>query len=110
MRIPTRPIWKRNDRSVVAPRFVCSLPPDSMRLSSNMACFSVPILPLLMLDTGQRVFAPKIVYCWRDAARIGDNPIPLRFYEHGIEIGGVVPFQNWPWRREKRNPQGAVPA
>src|SRR5581483_4987154 len=35
-RIPMRTTWMRNDTVVVTPRFDLSLPPDSMRLSSNI--------------------------------------------------------------------------
>src|SRR5208283_934045 len=37
-RTPINKICSTNEMAVVAPRFVLSLPPDSTRLSSNMAC------------------------------------------------------------------------
>src|SRR6201997_5823429 len=51
-RTPTNSACKMNEIVVVAPRFVFSRPPDSIRLSSNIG-FSVQTRPYVFLDTAR---------------------------------------------------------
>src|ERR1700758_1796132 len=57
-RIPTRATWKMKETKVVAPRLVLNLPPDSIRLSSNIR-FLPTTGPHVRLDTVCEVLAPR---------------------------------------------------
>src|SRR5919108_5656966 len=56
-RTPTSATCNTNEKSVVAPRFVLSLPPDSIRLSSNIRFLLHR--PYVLLDTAPSLFAPR---------------------------------------------------
>src|SRR5581483_9447475 len=58
MRMPTRATCRTNEIVVVIPRFVLSLPPDSMRLSLNIRV-SPDTGPYTFLDTKHWRIAPK---------------------------------------------------
>src|SRR5579862_1421643 len=58
---PTIMIWMANDTIDVHPRLVLSLPPDSIRLSSNIVV-SPYFEPYVYFDTGRLPFAPSF-YC-----------------------------------------------
>src|SRR5580704_15184528 len=55
--IPISITWKIKEITVVIPRLVFNLLPDSMRLSSNIRI--LPAQPYVFLDTACFLFAPK---------------------------------------------------
>src|SRR2546428_7161853 len=56
-RTPISATCNTNEKTVVAPRFVLSLPPDSIRLSSNIRLLLHR--PYVRLDTALDPFAPN---------------------------------------------------
>src|ERR1700756_421135 len=59
--------WIRNETMDVHPRFVFSLPPDSIRLSSNMEFSPTFSDPYGYLDTDYFSFAPRIYICAQES-------------------------------------------